>query len=99
MQRLIYQCDFENDWCDMVQTDTRVYPWVRHTGDTVEPGTGPSSAMSGQYYMYARAGDASTSYRFVIYLYKQIHGNGNSAKRVMKASKGTHMAKRAKILL
>ena len=55
---LPYYCDFEMgdiNACYMVQATADNYDWLIYRDGTPTPGTGPSSAQSGIYYIYMEA--------------------------------------------
>ena len=59
---LVFRCGFENAGvCGMTQTlinegvTREGLLWIRHSGATDSTLTGPSSAQSGQYYIYVEA--------------------------------------------
>ena len=65
---LFWSCDFEENvdtLCGMRQSIDDQFDWIRNAGVTLSYGTGPSSAASGEHYLYIeaspprKAGDAA----------------------------------------
>lgn len=55
--QIIYQESFETDFGNWNQLayPTDDFDWTRHSGATPSPGTGPSAASDGTYYLYIEA--------------------------------------------
>lgn len=48
---------FETGLDDWMQLDIDGFDWIRHSGSTPTPNTGPTSASQGDFYLYAEADD------------------------------------------
>lgn len=55
---LPWACDFEtDDLCGMRQRNDDDFEWIRWSGPTPTPGTGPQFAQSGNYYVYVESSE------------------------------------------
>jgi hypothetical protein len=52
-----YNTSFEEHFDEWKQVNTDDLDWVKHSGETPTPGTGPAQAQDGQYYIYIEASD------------------------------------------
>lgn len=65
---IVFQCDFEVDLCTMVNSVNDYYDWVRARGPQLILYTGPSSAISGSYYLLADANEYRFPGYFAVYV-------------------------------
>ena len=54
---LIFQCDFENEFCGVRQVSSMSSVWGRNRGSTRSSATGPDNAYSGSYYVFVESSD------------------------------------------
>jgi hypothetical protein len=58
----LFWCNFEGsdtDWCDMEPRDS----WLKQTGPTPFPDTGPSQAYDGDVFVYQTAQEDGSTHR------------------------------------